>query len=351
METRYDRANKSFLIFDQPGIESARIEFPFEDHCKNLNFEDEDIANYTFSIYFKNKVKETDCYNLFLHDETVQGNKVRIGWGIPLSTLVTEDDDLRCNPHLSCYVFLAYRHLFALPDFAEIVDYKSFSEALSSYISPDACLVITNNGRIDANILARLELSFARHGFYKNPLCYENNAVRLPNNKKIVLFQTADIQDAVGNYIDSYFLEFISKHITESLPLIRFLYLYQIMEVLFNRVLVQKLKSLLKDIEQDNGSTRELSEELKGQTEYARWEVIEKRAGMQNADYGDLDAKCNAFLGRTNNLLPHPNSVYQVRNHITHRFRKVIAKANEINEICDLFELYLLDLLINYKDA
>lgn len=351
METRYDRANKSFLIFDQPGVESACIEFPFEDHCRTIYFEEENIANYTFSIYFKNKVRETDCYNLFLYDEAVQGKKTRIGWVIPLSTLVTEDEELRSNPHLSCYVFLAYKYLFALPDFANIEDYKSFSEVVGTYLSPDACLVITNNDRIDASVLDRLELSFARYGFYKNLLSYGNNEIRLPANKKLVLYQTADIQDAAGNYIDPYFQEFISKHITESSPLIRFLHLYQIMEVLFNRVLVQKLKALLKDIEQDNGSTRELSEELKGQTEYARWEAIEKRAGMQNADYGELDKKCNAFLGRTANVLPHPNSVYQVRNHITHRFRKVITKANEISEICDLFELYLLDLLVNYKDA
>lgn len=349
MEIRYDRANKAFLIYDAPGAEPACIKFPFVDGCRENVFENEDINNYTFTVYYCKDVKEVDFYNLFVHDETAIGNKKRIGWIIPLSTLITEEEDILTNPHLSCYAFLAYLHLLTLPEFQDVVDYESFSKVVDSHRFSDMCIVITNNTQFAPNNLVRLELSFARFGFYKNHVNYKNTAIRFPTNKRLKLYATGDIQQEDGQYIDAYISKFLSDFIIETFPILKFLYLYQIMEILFNIVLVEKLKALLNDVEQDKGSIRELSDELKGQTEFARWESIEEKARINNLKYEELDAKCNAFLGRTTNLLGHPNSIYQVRNHIIHRFRKVISKPQEIKEICQHFELYLLELLVSYK--
>ena len=133
-------------------------------------------------------------------------------------------------------------------------------------------------------------------------------------------------------------------------PIIRFLYLYQVIEILINKVLIKNLEDLITELKGPTGSIREVSDVLKKQTEIERWTKIETDSAISPNDYEDLESLCNKFVDRMQDPFKHPNSIYKVRNHITHRVRIAAQNQNDIKDINNLFEMYLYDLLIKYKE-
>ena len=61
METRYDRANKAFLILDEQGNDTEdSISFKFLDSYKENNHEDEPLTDFSFEIYYQKGVRESN---------------------------------------------------------------------------------------------------------------------------------------------------------------------------------------------------------------------------------------------------------------------------------------------------
>lgn len=351
METRYDRTTRSFLIQDSDGNESGdSIKYRFLDNYGWNNFEDENLDDFSFTVCFKEKMKESEDYACMENKEIDDGNK-RIGWVIPLSLLITDDDTILNDPHLSCYVFHAYQHLLQSFDYEEVSDDESFSSKISEEANRNKCLLITNNHHLADADIKRLELPLARYGYYFHDNHNYNEKRKPVDNNKIKLSLTSNVIYNTGSYIDPYFDQLLEKHLTVREPIIRFLYLYQVIEILINKVLIKNLEDLIAELKGSTGSIREVSDVLKKQTEIDRWKKIENDSAILPDDYEELKSLCNAFVRRTENPFEHPNSIYKVRNHITHRFRIAAQNQSDIKDINNLFEMYLYDLLIRYKET
>lgn len=351
MEAKYSRADKSFLIFDEKGDTGDKVRFWFSDLENDLNFEDEDKELFTFTLYYKKDAIEALDYASISNKE--KGNKPehRVGWIFPMSILVTENDDIRTNTHLSCYVFHAYQYLLSQPDFEDVSDFGSFRDVINSDKYKDACLLGTYKPHYSDAEIKKLELPLAKYGFYKHPQSFVNSRCSKINKWLIELTPSSTIVDNAGNFIEPYVEELLKHHLSEPRPFIKFLYLYQVIEVFLNKVLIKRLEDFLVELKSPTGSIRELSDELKNKnTEISRWDEIEAKASLKGLDYPELDNLCCKFVGRDDGTLSHPNSIYKVRNHITHRFRIAVQNEDDIHKINELFELYLLDLLTRYDE-
>lgn len=351
METRYDRATRSFLILDSEGNETGgSIKYRFLDIHGGNKFEDENFDDFSFTVCFKEKMKESEDYSFIENTDSIGDNK-RIGWVIPLSLLITDDDTILKNPHLSCYVFHAYQYLLKSDEYSEVSDDESFSTKISEEANKNKCLLMTYNHHLADTDIKRLELPLARYGYYFHDNHHYNEKRKSVENNKIRLSLAFNVVDNEGSYIDSYFDQLLKKHLTVQEPVIRFLYLYQVIEILINKVLIKNLEDLINELKGPTGSIREVSDVLKKQTEIERWKKIESDSAIIPNDYEDLKSLCNIYVRRTEDPFDHPNSIYKVRNHITHRFRFAAQNQNDIKAINNLFEMYLYDLLIKYKEV
>lgn len=351
METRYDGTTHSFLILDSDGNESGvSIKYRFLDTYNGDKFENDNFNDYSFNFCFKENIKESEDYS-FIENKDIEDDNKRVGWVIPLSLLITDDETILENPHLSCYVFQAYKYLLKTPEYEEVLDDESFSTKISEETNRNKCLLITYNCHLADTDIKRLELPLAGYGYYYYDNHHYNEKRKSVENNKISLSLACHIIDNTGCYIDTYFEQLLNKHLTIQEPIIRFLYLYQVIEILINKVLIKNLEDLINELKGPTGSIREVSDVLKKQTEIERWKKIESDSAILHSDYEDLSRLCNSYVRRTENPFEHPNSIYKVRNHVVHRFRFAAQNQNDIKDINNLFEMYLYDLLIKYKEV
>lgn len=349
METRYDRANKAFLILDEQGNDTEdSISFKFLDSYKENNHEDEPLTDFSFEIYYQKGVRESNYRTLYLHDTSLEDNRKIIGMMIPFSALITEDEEMRKNKDLSCYVFHSYQYLLKQEDFQDVVDYDSMSDIISERYA-DTCLCVYHLPSCPLEIHSKLEISMAKYGYYKTIKDYTNPKIDL--TERIVLRPCDGILEADGNPFDQYLFDCIRTHLNEKDPVLKFLYLYQIIESFFTRIVVQDLEGLIAEVKNPAGALKDMSDSLKIRKEINRWTTIEERAQIKGAEHAELDEKCRQFLTSTDANLKHPQSIYSVRNHIIHRFRVAIIQVELLKEINFLFELYLIDVLCRYKES
>lgn len=350
MQLTYNHDRKAFLINE--GIEElACVDFKFSDldHQGSV-MTMEEAGGYTYAEYYKKDVKELSYRIAYLKNVGEDGgDPQRIGWMLPISMLTTEDEETLAKDHVNQYVFFAYCYLLGKEAIQyELINGKELDVILTETY-PDGCLLIVNNANIPAAVtLKMLELSLARNGYFASATGYANPLINDEGN--LNLTPAGEIQKADGSYIDPYIEEFLRKYSYNRNTFIRFLYLYQVEEVLMNTEMVSQLEDFLYLLKQNKPNYRKVENGLKETTESKRLKQIVENAHLQSTIINALDQKCNEFLNSEgDNPLVQPESIYQVRNHIVHRFRVASGDENAVKDICDHLELYLYDLLICYK--
>jgi len=350
MQLTYNHDRKAFLINDGEE-ELACIPFLFSD----LNHQGsvmtlEEAGGYTYAQYYKKDVKELSYRTVYMKNTGESGvDPQRVGWMLPISMLTTEDEETLTKEHVNQYVFFAYCYLLGKEVIQNnLINGKELDEILTKAY-PDGCLLIVNKENIpEGFVLKKLELSLARNGYFASATGYANPLINEEGN--LNLTPACDILKADGTYIDPYIEDFLKKYSYNNNTFIRFLYLYQVEEVLMNREMVSQLEDFLYLLKQNKPNYRKVENGLKETTESKRLKQIVENAHLQSTIINALDQKCNEFLNSEgDNPLVQPESIYQVRNHIVHRFRVASGDENTVKDICDHLELYLYDLLICYK--
>lgn len=349
MQRQYSHDRQAFLIKDGD-VEFATVPFPYSDTNRAGNvFNEANVANYSFFIYFKKDIAELDYHLVKVNTGAGGGNPQRLGWMIPLAVLTTEDDAPLLEPFLNEYAFWAYCYLLGREDIQNA--FNDPEATLGSILDdkyPDGCLLIVENAQMPAGKTEKhYELSLAKNGYFKVASHYLNPRINLARGSDLVLSPAGEILDAHGNYVNSYIEEFLTHHVFNANSFIRFFFLYQIVEVLLDAEMVELLRDFANKIENNQTTYRTADKALQNNTESERFGRVVRHSRLQTANYTDLDNACNSFTGLT--TLTNPESVYQVRNHIVHRFRKAVADIAAVKDICDYMELYMYDLLILYK--
>lgn len=351
MTTIYNPDRKAFLIKDEED-ELGVVPFPFSDmNHKGALLTMEEAEGYDFSEYYKKGIRELAFRETYLNVGENGGDPQRLGWMLPIATLTTDDPEILAKEHMNQYVFFAYCYLLGREEVVDRITTevdKSFGEILGE-LFPDGCLLVTNNDRKpDWFTFKKVELSLARNGFYKTPSGYCNPLIN--EEGSLNLIPAAEILQNDGTYVEPYIEDFLTKYAYNDNIFIRFFYLYQILEVLMNREMIQQLEEYLDLLRKVKPNYRKIENGLKETTESKRLAKIVENAKLKSDIIKQLDEKCNAYLeSDEDNLLTQPESVYQVRNHIVHRFRIASSDEDGLIDVCNHIELYLYDLLIQYK--
>ncbi len=352
MERYYSHDKKAFLIKDGEN-DAAVVPFSFSDlnnHGDVLN--EANLAQFDYKICYKKDVPELDYHFVKINIGVDGGHPIRLGWMIPIATLTTDDADTLAKQYLNEYIFWAYCFLLSLePIQNELGSDKSLSEVLEEKY-PDGCIFIVEKSQMPAGkSIKHCELSLARNGYFFSRSNYLNPQIELKLDDLLVLSPAGEILGLDGRYVNQYIEEFLEKYTYDTNSFIRFFYLYQIVEVLLDKELIEVLRDLANKIENNEATYKTADNALQDNgTEIKRFERFVNNSKIKVNQYIELDQACNDFLGsKPDRQLKNPESVYQVRNHIVHRFRKATADAVAVNKICDLLELYLYDLLIKYK--
>lgn len=350
MQFTYNHDRKVFLI-NEGEEELACVDFKFSDldHEGNV-LTIEEAGGYTCAEYFKKDVKELAYRTANVNVGAGGGAPQRIGWILPIAMLTTEDEETLTKEHVNQYVFFAYCFLLSKEEITdELIAGREFDEVLTERYS-DGCLLVANNARMPAGVsLKRLELSLARNGYFVTPTGYANPLIS--EDGHLNLTPSSEILKSDNTYVDSYMDTYLKQYVYNPNPFIRFFYLYQLVEVLLDMEMIEILKDFIYMLENSKTSYRTAETALQKHTESERFLRIVQNAGLRVADYADFDELCYSFLnwGEDEEKKPNPESVYQVRNHIVHRFRKAASDEATVKNICDNLELYLYDLLICYK--
>ena len=350
MTTTYDHDKKAFLI-KEDDKELADVDFGFSDynHEGNLLTVDE-AAEYQYSLMYKYDIKEVDYRLTYVNIGKDGGDPKRVGWLIPLATLITTDEDILSAKHLNQYVFFAYCHL--LENEKVLYQILEKGKELKDFLVelfPNACLLILNKNNMPEGVtLKRLELSLARNGYFMCQTGYNNPCIE--KNDKLILTPASEILKDKDTYEIDYIEEFLIKFAYNSNSFIRFLYLYQIIEVLMDKEIIQILEECLDTLKNNKPNFRKYDSILKDSAELKRLKQIISNANLNSNVSDSLDTKCKVFLHTApGQNIEQPATIYHVRNHIVHRFRKAAGEEQAVKEICDYLELYLYDLLICYK--
>lgn len=348
MTLEYNHSRKAFLIKDG-GDELADVPFPFTDTNSSGNvFDVANIVNYNVTVYYKKDIPELDYHQVNVVTGSRGGHPKRLGWIIPVATLTTEDEDTLIKPYLCEYSFWAYCYLLSIEEIQNqiVFDDKSLVDILNA-LYPDGNLLIIEKKQMPTGITEkRYELSLARKGYYQRNSNYKNPIISVSLGETIKLLPAGEILKADNSYVNNYIEEFLSQHVYDTNSFIRFFFLYQIVEVLLDAEMVELLRDFANKLEQNQATYQVADKALQKNTESLRFARVVNNSGLKVGDYAALDNACNSFLGAsTGKLLKNPESIYQVRNHIVHRFRKAATDKAAVKNICDYLELYLYDLL------
>jgi|GEM_PF-6646126 len=350
MQLIYNHDRKAFLI-SEGDEELACVDFKFSDlDHKGKVLTMEEAADYTYGEFYKKDVKELAYRTANVNVGAGGGAPQRIGWMLPIAMLTTEDEETLTKEHVNQYVYFAYCHL--LNDEAitnELINGRELDEVLTEKY-PDGCLLISKRTRMpDGVSLKRLELSLARNGYFMKPSGYANPLIE--DDGSLNLTPASEVLKSDNTYVDSYLDSYLNLYVYNPNPFIRFFYLYQLVEVLLDLEMIEILKDFIYMLENSKTSYRTAETALQKHTESERFFRIVQNSGLRVADYAAFDELCYTFLnwGEDEEKKPNPESIYQVRNHIVHRFRKAASDEASVKTICDNLELYLYDLLICYK--
>lgn len=349
--TIYDHNRNAFLIKDGEDV-LADVLFPFSDlNHKGELLTMEEVKEYDFSEYYKKGIRELSFRETNLNVGEGGGAPQRLGWMLPIVTLTTNDPEILAKEHMNQYVFFAYCYLL---ERKEVVDKiiteidKGFGEILEELFSDGSLLVVSNNRKPEGFSFKKVELSLARNGFYKQHSDFCNPLIKEAGSLNLTL--SAEILKNDDNYVAPYIEDFLTKYTYNENIFIRFFYLYQILEVLMDQEMIHLLEDYLYLLKHVKPNYRKIESGLKETTESKRLAKIVENAKLRSDIVVQMDKKCNTYLGADNDsLLHHPESVYQVRNHIVHRFRIASEDEAGLIDVCNHIELYIYDLLIQYK--
>lgn len=322
----YDHATK---VFTDTSVGTA-VSFMYSDQtATGANYDINLASEYDIYPLYKDGIMPQEAAEVWLTS--------KIGCLIPELSLKASVADLENKPLYRFYAFLATRYLLE-----HYADYYNDADC-----DKRVFLILER-----ASLPKGISHEWYFYGLYHQGLFLKpdkinaltNNA--LPNKVKCKLCATYLRQS-------SYIREYFERYYYETDIIRLFLYSYQIIEILIDDVLIDKLNEMINKCTKGELSLRSNIDES---TELSR--IKKLLIDTQTISRPNLNQDCLDFLlliGRSRNSIQEfPDSFYQVRNTLTHRLRLVIGNAaalNGLQKINEGFELLLLDILATYHSS
>ena len=361
MNVAYDYTKHAFIISEGSDV-YLEIEFPFIDNNDGNKFSIPDLSNYIFKDYYKNNIKENDIVTLYLRDKHLSSNgNGRIGWAIPYTSLISREHDYANKAYFAEYAFVLYYKILSDVKFQSILLTDGNAEFYPSYE------LYCNESRNDSN--TKIAFVAEKSNFINNTISFDefdysamqygysptrrfkDNSFALELEKTIKLKRTSGFVLNNNVYTDPYYKDFIQYISKEQNPNIRFFHLYQVIETIISKLLIEKLSILMDKAKKGLVSSRDFESYLKNNTEYDRLKFACENSSLKKADCNFktlLHNECDSYLiSKGHDSVEFPKSLYNFRNQMIHRFRIVVQDEDIVDQINDLFELVILEMLLS----
>ena len=314
-------------------------------------------SNFTSALFRKKNIAENDVFTVF---DAVDDS--RLGRCFPIQALCSIDHSYANEDNFLKFSFIAVYHLIEnlnICTWRIPIVQDSDTLSFSDFVSDDAAILIISLGtpgsRKEFNHKDWLPSLF-KYGFipvndkYNQEIFYcgtntGNNSLKIQKISK-------DIKNT----------KFILNTIENILPyenncLLRFFYLYQIIELFIYQVYEEEYPSYIKSLVDNAGDTIKAKDLISKISELA---TEKKRINLLVNDFvfaglerAALINSCNAYLtliGREE-CPDVQQAIYRVRNILFHQFRDVPdGSSSFLEDLCDEFSIFIVQLLSLYKN-
>lgn len=313
--------------------------------------------DYTLYILYKSKFSENDIFQVYERDL----NK-RIGWIFPLQSLLSTSHDYAENVHFLKYAFVAFQKLLTNANNSlEFSLDRETSDLREVYDEGSTIVLILSNTDLPNGFYLPFYLpALFKYGYYFKYVKGFNSKTKPPAGKKVNLQQVAvplqvDFQQIASPLQpEDYLTELFEELIYEQHPLVKFHLLYQVVELLIEKVLHHELKAVYDKLRKKEIYTRDLQDHIKS------FIPEEKRITKLFSDYEsfldirDLQNQCDSLLqilGKAEQTGEGiAKSLYAVRNFIVHDYRSLPKlQIDTLKDINSHFEILLVDMLLNLE--
>lgn len=321
------------------------------------------VEDYEVHIIKGSMDNENDIFQVF-HKSDSSERDIRMGWIFPIQSLMSKEHSQHDNPHFLPYAYIAYEILLRnkngiqneVPIYQDGYEYN-----LNDFYNENSIVLVLCKANIskvaDYNIDDYLPYLY-KYGyvFNQNP----NRPFISPNRKGEIKLKRMSPYLRNEGFIVELFKTLLG---TEGGPLVRFYLLYQVIELLIDKVFNNEFKSLVSDLDEGKNSlftskdkltdmANEKSRIRKLFTNYTKIEVeIDLIIEMCKKLLESVDKKLIESEKENNKEHNLATNLYKVRNLLVHNYRAIDKDDRVyIDEINKLFEEVLIDLLITYNE-
>jgi hypothetical protein len=296
---------------------------------------------------------ENDVFELFLNTLDT-----RLGWLFPLATLESNDNnyvDYKSFKHIR---WVAYHKLLGL----EIkLDYQEgrqeyrlsdfFPGLIVCILSKDDIAKVPNFNITDyvLSFLKKDYLIF--NGSHKGiPVFDKRQEIQaLREGNHIIKLRKSNFNIKKNAFIKSLFIEHLYQ--SENF-LVRYILLYQILEHFIEEQGDVILDNLIATHKRGEISKNDLREQIsKSSSDRNLLKKVFQQSTIDGKLRDNFYDNCKFLFTdiKKESKENFEDVLYDLRNLITHNYRVVVDKTDELKEIIKLFELIMIELLINYK--
>lgn len=309
-------------------------------------------------ILFENPylTAENDIFQLY---ENSLAENERLGWIFPVAALDSNENDYVEDRYFKHYRYVAYWKLLALEHSIKYQENKP--EYRLSEIFPHLIVCILSkqeinkieNFKIENYILSFLKFDYLLYnGSIKGVSAFNKaniiHSLRKGSHKLTIKKSAFDVM--ATDYTKSLFLSHLYQ--TDNF-LVKYVFLYQILEHFIQEIADAKLDELIDNYKKNQISKNTLRELIaKFNNDRTLLKKVFARTTINNELRKNFVEKCTFLfkdIGEETHL-NYDDVIYDLRNLITHRYRAISYKTEELKEITCLFEAILLELLINFND-
>ena len=285
----------------------------------------------------------------------------RIGWIFPITILESNENDFVDTKNLNNYKFIAYKKL--LEQNKTVIQKENFDEFYKlSDIFKDSIICLFNKNttnKIPEFDFKNYILSFYDYGYLildiipKSKSFYDKtnflNVMR--NERKRIVLKKSNFNIYDNDFTKSLFFK---EHLLQSDSyLVRFIFLYQIIEYFMSIEFDKQFELCLEDYKNKNLVKNDLKENIMTLSkERTLIRDVLNRISL-NQELKQLFLQECKFLFEDIDFTPKkdslPDKIYDLRNLVVHRLRELTSKQESLEKILEVFERLIIDILINYE--
>lgn len=311
-----------------------------------------------FEVYFlaKKNIKENDIFQVYYAHT---GN--RIGWIFPVISLASRDHDFVDNSHYLRYAYVAAREILdsqCKDIYTKNILTNTSRIQFTDVFHEDTVLLVISSETMEADTkfnIDRVSPSLIKYGYIKLSKQNPDNiklVADVPESKKLHIHNVSDHID----YCDIICTILNTLLAYENNVLLKFFYIYQIIEILIENIYSNEQEILVDHIiaaKGDSGKTKEILGDIRiFMSDSNRISKLVNEYTHTSGSFNVLMSQCNSLLrqlGRKESA-EFNRYFYSVRNFIFHQFRDFPESCKiTLNTVINEFINVLPEILAKYK--